>query len=154
MNSPLTPELNSEGTPATVLLESWKELRDALERAEEKVKAVPFTPADYRNNKVTDYDGAHRAFLRRSDALKAFRDDAQEVVDDLEREIRRIVPRGRRSSSVTTATESAARHIDGALELLGKLGHGNQNLRDAIVLLASAVGELNAELARSNNANG
>ena len=58
-----------------------------------------------------------------------------------------------RNHNLRMATESAARHIDGALELLGKLGHGNQNLRDAIVLLASAVAELNAELARSNKAN-
>lgn len=85
--NPLTPVVHLNGTSGKVLLAGWVNLLDALDESMRKALELELNARDYYPRSPDAFRVALENFKQHAAALRAFRDAAEQVADELDRVI-------------------------------------------------------------------
>lgn len=85
--NPLTPVVHLNGTSGKELLFGWINLLDALDESMRKALALELNARDYYPRSPDAFREALKIFGQHAAALRAFRDAAEQVADELDRVI-------------------------------------------------------------------
>lgn len=85
--NPLTPVVHLNGTSGKKLLAGWVNLMVALDESMRKALELELNARDYYPRSPDAFRVANEIFSRHAAALRAFRDAAEQVADELDRMI-------------------------------------------------------------------